>query len=123
MKRKLRNILQVIEEHGDRTDKLVSPNTLQLIFAAQPQFVDDLIIDTEVYQLLKLYAPDAAVVVSAPITELPKYFQKMFQKTSSTAAAAYKAHVLPTSSVTVTVELTTDAKHHDNGTLSIQFWD
>ncbi|MFC6170071.1 hypothetical protein [Loigolactobacillus jiayinensis] len=123
MKRKLRNILQVIEEHGDRVDKLISPNTLQLKFAAQPAFVDDLIVDSEVFQLLKLYAADATVNVTAPITELPKFFQKMFQKTSSEAATAYKNHITTDSTITITVELVTDPEHHDIGNSTIKFWD
>lgn len=122
MKRKLRNILQVVEEHGDRIETLINPSTLQLKFAAQPAFVDDLIVDSEVFQLLKLYAPDEAVSVTAPITDLPKFFQKMFQKTSAAAANDYKKHITENSEITVIVELITDAEHHDIGTLTIQFW-
>ncbi|MFD0897297.1 hypothetical protein [Loigolactobacillus binensis] len=123
MKRKLRNILQVIEEHGDSVKQLANPNILQLKFAAQPTFTDHLIIDSEVFQLLKLYAADAAVVSTAPIAEVPAFFQKMFQRTSTAAAKDFQAHVTPSSSVTVTVALTTDDQHHDLGSLSIQFWD
>nr|SFZ88003.1 hypothetical protein LREN565_1116 [Loigolactobacillus rennini] len=121
MKRKLRNLLQVIEDHGDSSDKLAQPNVLELKFAAQPLFIDDLIIDSNVFDLIKVYADPDPVTASVPIDEVPQFFTTMFQKTSSAAKQAYQDNITNQSRIIINLELVSKGQH-EVGVLQFKFW-
>lgn len=121
MKRKLRNLLQVIEDHGDSSDKLAQPDLLELKFAAQPLFIDDLIIDSNVFDLIKVYADPDPVTASVPIDEVPQFFKKMFQETSATAKQAYQDKLTDQSQITIKLQLVSE-RQHEVGVLQFKFW-